>query len=194
MNLWLARHAQPLLEPGICYGATDVAADPALTLQAAKALACTLPPNVQVFSSPLQRCQQLALSLQTLRPDLVAQTDARLAEMDFGTWEGRRWDTISPADMAPWTADFGHWRVGGGESVQQLMARVASCWDELRTSATAPSPSSPSSTASAGVCWITHAGVMRAVALLSQGIRAPTHTSQWPRSALGFGELQSWSI
>ena len=27
MTLWLIRHAQVLLPPGICYGASDVAAD-----------------------------------------------------------------------------------------------------------------------------------------------------------------------
>ena len=194
MNLWLARHAQPLLEPGICYGATDVAADPQLTQQAAATLAQTLPLRVQVFSSPLQRCQQLAQCLQVLRPDLNVQTDARLAEMDFGRWEGRRWDAIAAAEMAQWTADFGHWRVGGGESVQQLMDRVASCWDELLTfskggaGAEAVKPDCP------GVCWITHAGVMRSVALLSQGIRAPSHANQWPKSVLQFGEIQSLPV
>ena len=190
MNLWLARHAQPLLEPGICYGATDVAADPQLTQQAATELAQTLPLGVQVFSSPLQRCQQLAQCLQVLRPDLGVQTDARLAEMDFGRWEGRRWDAIAAAEMAQWTADFGQWRVGGGESVQQLMGRVASCWDELRTfsKSEGATPDCP------GVCWITHAGVMRSVALLSQGVRAPSHANQWPKSALQFGEIQSLPI
>ena len=39
MKLWLVRHAQVLLPPGICYGATDVAADAAATLRAAQALA-----------------------------------------------------------------------------------------------------------------------------------------------------------
>ena len=41
MNLWLARHAQPLIGAGICYGVLDVAADAALTTAAAKALAAT---------------------------------------------------------------------------------------------------------------------------------------------------------
>ena len=43
MKLWLVRHAQVLLPPGICYGATDVAADAAATLSAAQALAAELP-------------------------------------------------------------------------------------------------------------------------------------------------------
>ena len=190
MNLWLARHAQPLLVPGICYGATDVAADPQLTQQTAATLAQTLPQGVQVFSSPLQRCQQLAQCLQVLRTDLNVQTDWRLAEMDFGRWEGQRWDAIAAAEMAQWTADFGHWRVGGGESVQQLMDRVASCWDELRnfSKSKGAKPYCP------GVCWITHAGVMRSVALLSQGIRAPSHANQWPKSALQFGQIQSLPV
>ena len=42
MKLWLVRHAQVLLPTGICYGATDVAADAAATLSAAQALAAEL--------------------------------------------------------------------------------------------------------------------------------------------------------
>jgi len=39
VSLWLVRHAQPLIESGVCYGALDVAADETATTQAAQALA-----------------------------------------------------------------------------------------------------------------------------------------------------------
>ena len=35
MKLWIVRHAKPLIESGVCYGALDVAADAPHTLQAA---------------------------------------------------------------------------------------------------------------------------------------------------------------
>ena len=38
MRLWLVRHAQPLVAPGVCYGATDMPADVDATSQAAQAL------------------------------------------------------------------------------------------------------------------------------------------------------------
>lgn len=84
MKLWLVRHAQPLIAAGVCYGSTDVAADADATQQAALQLAQTLPQNLSMICSPLQRCQCLADCLQGLRPDLLYATDARLAEMDFG--------------------------------------------------------------------------------------------------------------
>lgn len=172
--LWLVRHAQPLLAPGLCYGATDVPADPHATRQAALALAPELPPHTTVISSTLQRCELLAHSLQGLRPDLAYKTDARLTEMNFGHWEGQRWDTIPRTAYDAWTADFSNYRFGGQESVAEFMRRVASAWREL---VHLPGP----------VLWVTHAGVIRAATLLSQGIGEVTQASQWPAAAPVFG-------
>ena len=43
MRLWLVRHARVQLAAGLCYGASEVAADPAHTQQVAAALAAALP-------------------------------------------------------------------------------------------------------------------------------------------------------
>ena len=69
MKLWLVRHARPLIEPGVCYGATDLAADPQATLKAATGLAGWLPAALPVRCSPLLRCVQLARALHELRPE-----------------------------------------------------------------------------------------------------------------------------
>lgn len=181
MKLWLVRHAQPLITPGVCYGVTDVAADEQATLQAAQALAQTLPVGIALVSSSLQRCEHLAHCLQGLRPDLPYKTDARLVEMNFGCWEGQRWDAIPQADYERWTADFGKHRFGGRESVFELMQRVACVWDETQR-------------AGRDAVWITHAGVIRAATLLAQGVRQVEQATQWPRAAPAFGrwcELQA---
>ncbi|MDO9198484.1 histidine phosphatase family protein [Rhodoferax sp.] len=181
MKLWLVRHAQPVIAPGVCYGATDVAAEPQATLQAAQALAQTLPNGVAVVSSPLQRCERLAHCLRGLRPDLAYKTDARLVEMDFGCWEGQRWDAIPQADYDRWMAAFGAHRFGGRESVHEFMRRVASAWDETRH-------------VGLDAVWITHAGVIRAASLLAQGVCEVEQAAQWPREAPAFGgwsELQA---
>ena len=174
MKLWLARHAQPLIAPGVCYGATDVAADAQATLAAAQALALCLPVGLLLWSSPLQRCELLTHDLLGLRPDLSYKTDARLAEMDFGCWEGQRWDAIPQADYDLWTADFGQHRFGGKESVQAFMARVTSAWDDAQL-------------ARQETVWITHAGVIRAASLLAQGVRQVDQAAQWPQAAPAFG-------
>lgn len=174
MKLWLARHAQPLIASGVCYGATDVAADAQATQVAAQALAQCLPRGIQLWTSPLQRCEQLTQWLRAERPDLACKTDARLVEMDFGCWEGQRWDAIPQADYDRWTADFGQHRFGGKESVQAFMQRVASAWDEAQR-------------AGQEAVWITHAGVIRAASLLAQGVRQVDQAVQWPQAAPAFG-------
>ena len=175
MTLWLVRHAQPLIEAGVCYGATDVAADTDATAIAAHALANALPLRLTVWMSPLQRCEQLAQAVHGLRPDLTYKKDARLREMDFGVWEGQRWDVISAAAYDAWTADFGSHRFGGQESVSEFMGRVALAWDEFQNQGQ-------------DTVWITHAGVIRAVSLLTQGVRHIDTAAQWPAQAPGFGQ------
>jgi alpha-ribazole phosphatase len=225
MKLWLARHAQPLIAAGICYGRLDVAADAGATAECARRLAFQLPAGIRVLASPLQRCRQLAQALQALRPDLVFQSDARLQEMDFGRWEGRAWDAIAQSELQAWTDDFAHYAVGlTGESVTAFMARVASALDGLGgedsgwepvpqalTPVCAQTERAHSSQArqlagqkgcalsfnqGAEMLWITHAGVIRAVQLLAQGLRHIEHAGQWPLDAPNYGQWQTleWPI
>jgi alpha-ribazole phosphatase len=135
-------------------------------------LAAELPGGVAVACSPLQRCAQLAEALSALRPDLPVTHDTRLREMDFGVWEGRLWSDIGEPALAAWTADFAQHRPGGGDSVETFMARVAEAWDALDDTPT---------------LWITHAGVIRAVALLRAGSRSINRADAWPRTALAYG-------
>lgn len=174
VRLWLARHAQPLVAPGVCYGALDLPADADATRLAAHALAAELPQCSTLRSSTLQRCEQLTQCLQGLRPDLVPKMDARLTEMDFGAWEGQRWDAIDRAELDAWTRAFPTWPCGGGESVARFMSRVAAAWDDTCKEAGA-------------AVWITHAGVIRAVRLIAEGQREVTRADQWPAAAPAFG-------
>lgn len=191
MNLWLARHARPLVDAGICYGRLDVPADAEATAECARQLAALLPAGISVITSPLQRCEQLAIALQTQRPDLAYRTDTRLQEMDFGQWEGRAWDDIGAAALDAWVADFALHRPGGGESVQVFMQRVAGLWDEA--SAAAPAAGADRA-AGTGTLWVTHAGVLRAASLLERGIRCISRADQWPRAALGFGQWRRLAL
>ena len=181
MKLWLVRHAQPLVAPGTCYGHLDVAVCLAGTAECAEQLAMCLPVGSRVISSPLQRCEQLAHALHGLRPDLPYKTDPRLQEMNFGCWEGCAWEEIHLAELQAWTGDFANYAVGQhGESVTAFMARVASAFDEMEN---APA-----------TVWITHAGVIRAVDLLAQGVRHVAHASQWPLEALKYGQWRTLDL
>jgi alpha-ribazole phosphatase len=202
-QLWLVRHAQPVVAQGVCYGALDVAACPqatalAATALAAAALAQSLPHGAHVVTSPLQRCELLAQCLQGLRPDLAYKTALDLREMDFGSWEGQRWDAITPPALQAWTDDFENYACGAtGESAGQFVRRVqraaATCMANWPADAASPAPT----------VWISHAGVARAMVWLHQrgrldwrdwadqrlcqplGLRA----SEWPADAPGFGQV-----
>lgn len=179
MKLWLVRHARPLVEAGVCYGATDLAADAAATDETARRLAQALPQGIDVLSSPLQRCERLTRVLCGLRPDLAYEKEPRLQEMDFGSWEGQRWDAIPRDALDGWTAAFATWRCGGAENVAAFMARVGAVWDDClqRSRPTA---------------WITHAGVIRAATLLAQGQRTVHRADQWPVEAPAWGAWQEF--
>lgn len=181
MKLWLVRHAQPLIALGVCYGVSDIPADAGLTAACAAQLAAELPSGVVVHSSPLQRCAQLAQALCVLRPDLQLRQDTRLREMDFGRWEGVRWDDIPRAAYEAWTANFGAERFGGRESVNELLERVAAARAEVRA-------------AGQEAVWVTHGGVLRAMALLDQGRTQLDQADQWPASVAGWGEWQSLTL
>ncbi len=174
MKRWLVRHAQPQIEPGICYGRLDVAANLTATLDTAQVLAATLPLGLHGRYSPLQRCSTLAEQLLALRPDIDLIPDKRLQEMDFGCWEGVAWNAIGQHHMDAWVADFAQHRFGGHQSVAEFIAEVASLWDD-------------SERCGQDTLWLTHAGVIRACYLLQQGIRLPSQASEWPVHAPDFG-------
>jgi probable phosphoglycerate mutase len=94
-------------------------------------------------ASPLQRARE---TMEIMRAELMLdpkgyRTDLRLAEIDYGHWEGRLWAELPHADpegFAARQADTWGWQPIGGESYRMLSERVA-LWLE-RSSAT-PSPS-----------------------------------------------------
>lgn len=166
MALTLVRHTRPAHE-GVCIGRTDVPLAPGFAAEAA-AVAAALGPVARIASSPLARCRRLAEVLGAATGAPVA-LDPRLAEMDFGAWEGRRWDAIPRAELDAWAADLTGARPHGGESVAMLLERTRAALADCRE---ADGP------------WlvVSHAGVIRA-ALFAAG-----DPDAWQRP-VGFGEI-----
>lgn len=142
--LILLRHTRPIGGEGVCYGQTDLPPGPDLAAEAQR-LAVDLPPVTRIISSPLVRTYQLAQAIAA-HLGLQVQRDARLAELDFGTWEGVPWDKIPRAELDAWATDLTGYRGHGGESVTQLYTRVSA--------ALVQQPH--------GTLVVTHAGVIRA--------------------------------
>lgn len=187
LRLTLLRHAPVVgLAPGVCYGALDLSADEPATLAAAQSVAPQLPASTPVWTSSRRRTRALGEAIARLRPDLPApQVDPRLDEMDFGAWEGQAWSALPASAFDAWMTDFAHHRVGGGESVAQLLDRVAQALAALADPARTPASAE---VAAVHALWITHAGVIRAVHhLLGAGARIPADASDWPALPLAFG-------
>jgi alpha-ribazole phosphatase len=181
VRLWLVRHARPVVETGLCYGSLDVTAADEETAAAAERLAQLLPPSIEVLVSPRRRCAQLAQALTALRQDLTARIEPRLAEMDFGGWEGRLWDGLPRAELDAWAADFAHYRAGlTGESTAQFVSRVGQLLDECRA-------------ARGDQVWIAHGGVFKAMLAHQSGVDVASMLD-WPRQSLAWGESHLFHI
>lgn len=177
MTLWLVRHAQPLIESGLCYGQLDVASDTMATQRAAQAISPLLPVGATLYCSGLQRAQQLAQAIQQQHNAFSPNIDVRLNEMNFGRWEGIAWNDIPKAAFDAWTIDFDQHRFGGMESVRDLLIRVHQALQALPLAE--------------DCIWITHAGVIRAVNYLIQyGLLPLATAATWPTEAPAFGKWQ----
>ncbi|MEL6478700.1 MAG: alpha-ribazole phosphatase family protein [Pseudomonadota bacterium] len=147
------RHPKPRIAPGICYGRLDVGLTESAAAEIAGAVK-RLPPVAHLVTSPAQRCTRLAEAIATAH-GVEAIPLAALAELDFGTWEGEPWDSISRTESDLWAADPWHIAPPGGETFAQLHARVS------ETLAALP----------AQAVIVTHAGVIRAARMILTGAR-----------------------
>jgi alpha-ribazole phosphatase len=133
MILYLVRHGAAEGCEGRCVGRTDAALSPAgaASLHALRDGWREAPGRV--IASPLARTRESAAVLA--EPwGLSVELDARLAEMDFGEWDGRTWDDIERADggrLAEWMAAWVGVRAPGGESFADVAARVSEWAGEL---------------------------------------------------------------
>ncbi|MDP2821634.1 MAG: alpha-ribazole phosphatase [Sulfuritalea sp.] len=145
MQLWLIRHPAPQVAAGVCYGRTDLALAEDVAAAAAR-IAAQLPPQLAVYTSPLQRCRQLA---DALHP--APHSDPRLQEMNFGAWEMRLWNLIQREALDGWAADPLGYAPPGGESVGGLQARVQDFVMELKSQSLQRA------------ILVTHAGVLKII-------------------------------
>lgn len=172
MLLTFVRHTQPDIGSGVCYGRTDLALSETFADDARKVLE-QAPQVDRIVSSPLQRCRRLADYIGIARGQPV-QVDARLLEMDFGTWEGRLWADIPRADLNHWADNFLHAKSHGGESVAMLHQRVKAALDDYQASGNS-------------YLVVTHAGVIKAA--FADGNRSENFSTR-----VGFGEMLSMPL
>jgi alpha-ribazole phosphatase len=132
MKIHLLRHTKPDVEEGICYGQADldVNEDFAKEVEIIKRVCEKISYDV-LFTSPLRRCHKLALALEA-DPDNI-RVDDRLMEMNFGSWELKRWNDIENLpDAQSWFMDYVKRPAPGGESYEMVLTRVGDFIQDLR--------------------------------------------------------------
>ena len=168
VELWIWRHPRARGASGRCIGRTDLAVDPRKARRLAgriRAAARRHGLPREIWTSPLRRAADVGRILR--RWGWIHRVDARLAELDFGRWDGRPWSAIAAAEVAAWEADFVHHAPGGGESQAALRARIARFAAE-RAAGAAP--------ARAVVLLVSHAGWINA----ATASHACADAARWP--------------
>jgi len=150
MRLILVRHPKPRCEAGICYGRLDLECEPD-ALAAAVLRIRELAFMSRVFTSPARRARDLAIRLSA-----EAIVDDRLQELDFGAWEGRRWEDLGREAIEAWHQGLPDSAPPNGETLIAMAARCASWLKSLQPS------KNP-------VLAVTHAGPIRLIRAILDG-------------------------
>lgn len=149
MELYFVRHVHPEIAAGTCYGQLDVPLTEGYAPMHDEIFA-SIGHIDKVYTSPLQRCRLLAARLSA-----GYVPDERLKELNFGKWEGMKWDEIDRKLMDHWGANYISVGPPEGESLQELVDRLDSFLKELP--------------AYEKVVIVTHAGVIRVARHLLEG-------------------------
>lgn len=115
--------------------------------------------GLDYVASPLLRAQE---TMQIVRREMglavrAYRTDARLAEIRYGHWEGQLWSelpTLDPDGFAARRADPWGWQPRGGESYRMLSERLAGWLESVDRDSVV----------------VAHGGVMRVLRGLIEGL------------------------
>jgi alpha-ribazole phosphatase len=150
MQIYLVRHPPPVGVDGLCYGRLEIPVDEHALRNTTESVFAHIPSQVlasaRIYSSPASRCMGLARRLAS--PREPSATDD-LVEMNFGSWHGKRWDSISRDKIDEWAKDPWGYRPGGGESAEMVASRWERWLHHLRQ------------LECDAVIAVTHAGVIR---------------------------------
>jgi len=118
MELFVIRHTEVQNPNNLCYGNYDISLKPNYEHKS-KIFFENLPNDLdQIYSSPSKRCTDL-LDLHNLNFNI--HNDLR--ELDFGDWEGKKWDDIDQKHLNYWMEDYVYRSPKNGEKMIDLYKR-----------------------------------------------------------------------
>ncbi|MCH2046555.1 MAG: alpha-ribazole phosphatase [Saprospiraceae bacterium] len=147
MEVHVIRHSPVNFDKNRCYGRLDVPLADSFEEDLRQLQGILDDDYDLIYSSPKTRCSKLAMALGDKNKNI--KVDERLLELDFGEWEGKLWSAIDQDELNHWMADFVQVAPSGGESLNQMFARVSIFIDALRNENLAK------------VLIVTHSGVIR---------------------------------
>lgn len=170
MQIIFIRHTSVDVEPGTCYGQTDVPLRETFPQEATTVKNKIAGMNFdEVYCSPLSRCLRLANFCGFGNPVM----DPRLMEMDFGEWEMKKYDEIDDPRLQLWYDDFLRFTPTGGESSMAQRDRLNSFLQDLRQRYAA----SPEKT----IAIFTHGGIIIHALTILQGLTYPEAFARQPQ-------------
>lgn len=132
--LYLIRHGHTeYSDAGAIAGRSDVAlSQMGRDAVTAAAGSLTLDAISTFYSSPLQRATETAALLGSTH----TIEDSRLAELDFGDWEGKTWQEVhdeNPDHLSHWSENWVERAPPGGETFQALASRAGDWLAEAKS-------------------------------------------------------------
>jgi alpha-ribazole phosphatase len=128
-----ARHPRTRSGARICHGRTDVPLAEPADAGAERLLAAVAEPIERIISSPLGRALDVAREVAR-RTGAPLHADDRLADQDFGSWEGQAWTALKRDEVRMWETDPVAYAPGGGESLAAVLRRVRRAWTRIGSS------------------------------------------------------------
>jgi alpha-ribazole phosphatase len=151
MKITIVRHTSVAVEPGICYGQSDVDVSEHFESEVAIIKSRLQSTHFDaIYSSPLIRCTKLAQYCGYSN----ALTDTRLMELNFGDWEMKDWNDINDPKLEHWYADWINEKPTNGESFLDQVKRVKCFLNNIQT------------IDYQHIAIFTHAGVIRSIGVI----------------------------
>jgi broad specificity phosphatase PhoE len=124
----------------------------------------------RVLTSPLRRSGETA---GLVAPGASLEMDPRLLEMDYGRWEGLTYAEIEAADAAArrrWEADPARLHCPGGESGDEVAARVTAFLDDLLAWSEGTADAEPADGDERRVLVVAHSSTNRVLLCVAMGV------------------------
>ena len=151
MELFVIRHTEVNNPDNLCYGKYEIPLKNNYKTKTKKIFQ-KLPNDFdKVYSSPSKRCTDL-LKLTAKEFTEIKE----LHELDFGDWEGKKWDEINQTDLNFWMNDYVNKSPKNGEKMTDLYHRVIDFTENKLNFNLSK------------ILFVTHSGVIRA--LLSKAL------------------------